>query len=195
MNSKLKTYAEPRWHPRARVITADIPGELACWLFDSASLTARLIAACDHRFRVEVVAQRWEQPFENEARRLNMRRKRVALVRQVLLYCGQTPWVFARTVIPRQSLSGRESYLARLGNKPLGAVLFADPTMYRDPLEVAQLLPHQRLYQQATARVAQPAGAVWGRRSVFYLNHKPLLVNEIFLPGIGRCPDAPQPRG
>jgi chorismate-pyruvate lyase len=26
--------------------------------------------------------------------------------------------------------------------------------------------------------------AIWGRRSVFYLAHKPLLVNEIFLPGI-----------
>ena len=183
-----KTYGEPQWQPQQRVINADIPPAVACWLFDSASLTARLIAACDRQFHVKVISQRWETPLDHEIRRVRMRRKRVAFIRQVLLYCENTPWVFARTVIPRRTLSGRESYLANLGSRPLGAVLFADPSMRRDPLEVAELLPEHRLYRQATAPLNQPAGPIWGRRSVFYLNRKPLLVNEIFLPHIGHCP-------
>lgn len=183
-----KAYREPQWQPSPRVIVADIPAHIACWLFDSASLTSRIVAACDHRFRVEVISQSWQRPFNNEARRLGMRRKRVALIREVFLYCGDMPWVYARTVIPRRTLSGRESYLANLGARPLGAMLFADPSMQRDPLEIARLTPQQGLYQQATARLPATTSPVWGRRSVFYLNHKPLLVNEIFLPSIGICP-------
>jgi len=32
--------------------------------------------------------------------------------------------------------------------------------------------------------LAQMPESVWGRRSVFYLHKKPLLVNEVFLPSI-----------
>jgi chorismate--pyruvate lyase len=186
----IRIYAEPQWRHQGQLPPHAIAPETACWLFDPASLTARVIAACDRQFRVEVIAQRWEVPYENEARRLRIRRKRLALIRQVFLYCEETPWVYARTVIPRRTLRGREKFLARLGDKPLGAVLFADPSMRRDPLEVAQLMPGQRLYQQATARLPEVATSIWGRRSVFYLRNKPLLVNEVFLPSIGQCPQA-----
>lgn len=179
---------ESSWQSERRVFNYVVPHDMACWLYDPASLTARLIAACNHRFAVAVLSQSWGTPFHNESKRLGMRARHRALIREVFLYCGDTPWVFARTVIPRATLTGAQAYLANLGSKPLGAVLFADPHMRRDPFEVARIQGGEYLYQRATQRSAKHAREIWGRRSVFYLSKKPLLVNEIFLPGIAQCP-------
>lgn len=175
---------EPVWRAQRHLFSADIPAAEAFWLFDDSSLTARILQACDDEFRVEVISQGWQRPMLNEEQRLGIRAARNALVRQVYLYCGDTPWVFARTVIPRTTLYGTESHLAHLQTKPLGAVLFANPTMRRGEVEVAEIKPGQRLFQTATAGMKNKPASIWGRRSVFYLHSKPLLVNEIFLPDI-----------
>jgi len=123
--------------------------------------------------------------MQNEAIRLRMRGSSFAFIRQVQLTCNNRPWVFARTVIPPRTLSGKRRRLAKLGSKPLGAVLFADTSMRRSEMEIACLTPGQDLYQEATCSVPGMNQAIWGRRSVFYLNKHPLLVSEFFLPGIG----------
>ena len=173
---------EPLWRYRNQLFANVLPEAIAAWLFDPSSLTARIIAACPGRFHVEVVAQHWQRAYLNETQRLRMPVQQIALVREVYLYCNDTPWVFARTVIPRGTLTGKQKHLAHLGSRPLGAVLFADPQMHRDPIEVACLKAQHKLYAKATARLAAVPGEIWGRRSVFYLADKPLLVNEIFLP-------------
>lgn len=178
---------EPRWRIRRHLWQGMVPAEMACWLFDSGSLTARMIAACRGQFRVELISQGWQRPMLNEALRLNMDPDRLALVRQVYLYCDDTPWVFARTVIPRTTLSGPQRHLANLGTRPLGAVLFADPHMRRDEVEVACIRSGQRIFHSATRVLRGPVDEIWGRRSVFYLDNKALLVNEVFLPEIRRC--------
>ncbi len=120
--------------------------------------------------------------MRNEARRLGLRVHQRALIRQVHLVCNDQPWVFARTVIPFTTLRGPLRHLVRLGTRPLGAVLFADPHMRRDELEMACIGTDLSLFQRA---ITSPGEAcVWGRRSVFYLRNRPLLVSEIFLPGI-----------
>jgi len=109
-----------------------------------------------------------------------------ALVREVRLLCADVPLVFARTVIPAATLSGRRRRLGRLGSRPLGAVLFADHSMRRGALELACIRPGQRLFDGATRGLAEPPDRIWGRRSLFFLDHQPLLVQEIFLPGVYR---------
>lgn len=180
-------FAEPVWKQRGYLFNNNVSEDISCWLFDQGSLTRRVIQACDKQFRVEVVSQGWARPMLNEAIRLGMHNKEVALIRQVYLYCGDTPWVFARTVIPKKTLTGAQRYLAHLGNKPLGAVLFADPNMRRDEVEVARISSKQRLFNVATQHLTEQPDSIWGRRSVFYLNKKRLLVNEVFLPAIHKC--------
>ena len=175
---------DPRWYPHSHRFLQHIPPEMQDWLFDQGSLTARIVAACCGAFRVEVLSQGWQRPLANEARRLGIKQQHYAWVRQVRLFCGDTPWVFARTVIPRTTLSGAQRHLAGLGAKPLGAVLFADPGMTRDPLEVARLLAPHYFHAAAVQGLANAPDLIWGRRSVFYLQQKPLLVNEIFLPAL-----------
>ncbi len=179
---------ESIWRFGHQIFTDIVPDQMTCWLFDPASLTSRLVAACSGNFRVRVLDQAWYNPLHNESHRLSMRYKRTALIREVLLYCDDTPWVFARTVIPKSTLSGKQKFLANLGSRPLGAVLFSDPNMHRDDFEITKLSAGHYLYEKAVQELADAPASIWGRRSVFYLQNKPLLVNEIFLPAIASCP-------
>jgi chorismate--pyruvate lyase len=147
-------------------------------------LTQRIIDACQDRFRVQVQRQGWGVPLTSERRLLRMGRTRNALIREVELHCGVRPWVFARTIIPTASLRGGARRLALLGDKPLGAVLFADPTTRRGRIELAKLIPGQRLFEAAITNLEQRPTQLWGRRTLFYYANQPLLVNEIFLPDV-----------
>lgn len=178
---------EPVWHGEKMLMFEEIPAEIAPWLFDHGSLTRRILHFCNSHFRVEVLSQKWQRPMLNEAIRLGAHPEHRALIREVLLYCGDTPWVFARSVLPRKTLTGPRRFLGKLGNKPLGQILFSDPNIKRDALEIAKIKKGQRMYECATECLNSPPDYVWGRRSIFYLHKKPLLVNEIFLPPILKC--------
>lgn len=175
---------EPNWAALRRVRRSVIPDRVADWLQDPGSLTARLKGTCPGRFRVRLLRQEWERPLYSESRVLGMRRGEVAFVREVELLCDDTPWVFARTVIPARSLRGPARHLALLGTRPLGEVLFADPRTKRGPMEIARLQPRHPLFAAANAERAETPHEIWGRRTLFHLSGAPLLVNEIFLPAI-----------
>lgn len=173
---------DSRWQPHMRYRCTRIPPDLCAWLLDPESLTLRLQQLCPDRFEVRVIAQQRGRPMRSEAQVLGMPNGSHALIRQVQLCCGGRPWIFARTVIPVSSLRGRLKRLAHLGTRPLGGVLFADPGMRRGVVELARILPGQALYTAATAHLHKRPLAIWGRRSVFTITRKPLLVSEVFLP-------------
>lgn len=131
---------------------------------------------------MRVLAQGWMYPRHDESFSLGTRPGRMALVRHVQLICKGEPWVFARTVIPVSSLHGRLKQLIHLGDRPLGAVLFADPGMQRSGVEISRITPGQALFADATADLLEQPKEIWGRRSVFRIAHHPLLVSELFLP-------------
>lgn len=179
MHAHLGTHAaDPIWHPAQQLTRARLPADLRDWLLDRSSLTRRLRQCCAGRFAVRLLGQSWQRPLPNEALALGANPVRRALVREVLLLCDDTPWVYARTVIPRTSLRGRLRRLSCLGEAPLGAVLFADPHMTRGPVEVASIRPDQLAAPLADGHT------LWGRRSLFLLRRRPLLVTEVFLPAL-----------
>ncbi|MDO9372682.1 MAG: chorismate lyase [Gammaproteobacteria bacterium] len=174
------------WRPSRSVPRAARPAVLWRWLLDPASLTRRLQAVCGE-FRVEVLQSAWLRPAHDERCALGLRADQRALVREVYLLCDGKPWVFARTVIPRETLSGKYRRLTHLGSRSLGAVLFSDQTMRRGEVHVAHLAPAHTLYTRAAQRLARKPPGLWGRRSLFYLRGRPLLLSEIFLHDMGSC--------
>ena len=169
---------EPAWRSARVIRHGQVPAEIAAWLFDEGSLTQRLRKASGGDFRVELLGQWWARPMRSERQVLGLDDRAVALIRQVRLWCNGRAVVYARTVMPRSTLVGRQRSLARLGGKPLGERLFRDRTMHRGVMEVARVAPVDKFYAVG-ATDSQP---LWGRRSVFRLSDRPLLVNEIFLP-------------
>jgi chorismate--pyruvate lyase len=174
---------EPAWLTYRHGRPAGVPARWFDWLRDDGSLTRRVLQACAGSFRVRLLHQGWGVPLASERRLLGMGRTRTALLREVELRCDELPWVFARTVIPARSLRGPARRLAHLGERPLGAVLFAAPTTRRGRVEFARLVPGQPLFEAAVANLPRPPAELWGRRTLFFYAGKALLVNEIFLPG------------
>lgn len=184
MNSPhVSTPTTTRWRSYRYYRRSELPAALAVWLLDTASLTRRLQGLCAGAFQVRVLSQVRGRPRRDEARALGMRRGALAIIRQVQLLCGSQPQVYARTVIPLSSLTGRVRRLARLGARPLGAMLFAERGMRRGEVELARIRDGEMLYADAAGEPRPGASAIWGRRSVFRVAKKPLLVSEIFLPG------------
>lgn len=169
--------SKQRWYRRHQLFNHSIQASLVSWLFDVSSLTARLIAICGKNFSVHVISQRWQTLDAAEAAAMSLPFERSALVREVLLCCDEQPLVYARTVIPSVTIQGAQRRYANMGNRPLGAMLFADRTMQREAVQVSMLPAEHPAYQYT--KINQP---VWGRRSVFRVSGKPILVSEYFLP-------------
>lgn len=73
----------------------------------------------------------------------------------------------AHTLIPEHSFESPLQEVLSLNVKPLGEYLFNQPNLIRTEMDV-------------TAGNSD----TWGRRSLFYLFGKPILVAEFFLPGL-----------
>ena len=177
-------WQEPVWRPADNVLRAKLPRRLLPWLYDRGSLTLRLQQASGGDFSVRVLSQGWQRPLLNERLALAMGHHEYGMVRQVQLICQGQPWVYARSVIPARTMSGAGRQLAMLGNRPLGAFLFANNGVVREPMEIACVHPDEMIYNDATAGLGLEQQKVWGRRSVFRFEQKPLLVSEFFLPSI-----------
>lgn len=182
-----RQYNPLHWCNVFAVCKRRIPSEISDWLLDAGSLTRRLQTRCPGPFKVQLLHQFYSRPGLSERRALAIPDYQRALIREVVLRIGNCPVVFARTVVPMKTLSGAQRRLAHLGENPLGAMLFADPNMTRTPMQVARINRGQSLYASAVSCLDEQPESVWGRRSVFFLGHKPLLVSEIFLPAIDRC--------
>jgi chorismate--pyruvate lyase len=154
------------------------------WLSDRGSLTRSVVGSCRKRFAVDLLMQSHASALPSEVRLLADGPAHAHLVREVRLLCGRRVWVFARTVIPLQRLRGPVLALTKLGQRPLGEVLFSDPQTRRLRVEVARITPRHRLFERATAHLDRRPAAISGRRTLFEYRGERILVNELFLPDI-----------
>jgi chorismate--pyruvate lyase len=160
--------------------------KLQLWLIDNGSLTARLQQRF-RKFAVEPIAVKYANLIQDEAVLLSQPNYKTALLREVLLMGDNQPVVFAHSVLPRASLRGAWNGLGKLGNKPLGATLFANPKVKRTTLSYKKLTSNHALYQHATRHLTQnpvvkKPSYLWARRSIFSLNCAKIMVTEVFLP-------------
>lgn len=174
------------WKPRPAL--AGAPSFLHPWLADPASLTARIVTRCRH-FQVRVLGESFSLPFRDERSLIDLPSRRVAWVREVLLIADSVPVVFAHSILAPHDLTGAWHMARAIGSRPLGAALFADPRICRGPLLAARLTPTHPLHRHATAAVGSSLPTLWGRRSRFSRLGRPLLVTEVFLPGIENLPE------
>lgn len=150
------------------------------WLSDEGSLTARLDAAGNRDFAVEVLHQGREPARPDEAQALGLQGEELVWVREVLLHTAGEARVFARSVAPLATLGRTTLALQELGTRSLGELLFGQPEINRGSIEISPYptswLPPQVAPEARDTRC-------WARRSLFCDGEFRLLVCEVFLPG------------
>jgi len=158
----------------------------ASWLCDRGSLTARLQAR--GRFAVRTLHQGLATPTFDEAVFLGIKPGRLAWVREVALLCDGKPVVFAHTVLPWRPRGPLTGWLARLGSRSLGALLFADAGFMRGELHSRRLDERHELFRAAIEAMQLADDApktLWARRSRFRYGAQSVLVTEVFSPVLG----------
>ena len=96
-----------------------------------------------------------------------------------LWFAGSGKPSIGRSILPFTTLTGRLEALRHIDSQPLGAVLFNDPSMSREPVAASYMTAADLHVPKS---ICNQMTHLWGRRSVFRLDSKPLLVSEIFLP-------------
>ena len=174
------TFKDTFWN----VATHGAESALLPWLRDHGSLTQRIQQRCEH-FSVVNVKSGQARIALDESALLHIAPQQLAWSREVFLCADDQPVVFAHSACRVIDLRGDWQALRGLGSRPLGAVLFSHPQVVRQPLHYKALPSHHPLYRRAAVGLLNPPARLWARRSLFYLNHSPLLVTEVFLPCIG----------
>lgn len=137
------------------------------WLLDAGSLTQLLVHKSGGDFRVQVLEEKWLK-FENELLLSQfgpLTSDQDFWSRKVILWGNGRPWVMAHTLVPQHSFLSPLKEVIELNTKPLGEYLFSHTELIRSGMQIAEFKEAQ-----------------WGRRSVFFLFSKPIMVAEFFLP-------------
>jgi chorismate--pyruvate lyase len=170
------------WRDAAALDGYPLDEALRCWLQDGGSLTRRLRRLGGRRFHLEVLGEGWEEARDEDLRLLGCSSGRIR-VRRVRLSAGQSRLVYASTRMPPATLA-RHPWLGRLGNKPLGEALADRTDVRRTPFEFAEIPSVDPLLTAAVSGADIPPAKLWTRRSLFYIGQLPILVYEVFLPGL-----------
>jgi chorismate--pyruvate lyase len=148
--------------------TFDFPNENTKeWLMEQGSLSRRLGGGCQH-LSVELLHNQIVERSMLQSDEEHLLSSFDCLLREVILKGDDAPWVLGRTLIPRVTLDDLHSDLSQQGNVPLGLTVFSAESVKRDALQVGWcIVGDERLL---------------ARRSRLWMNHKPMLVAELFLP-------------
>ena len=160
-----------------------VPAALEPWLAEPGLLTARVRAACGAATRLHMLRLDPAPLDPHIARRLGVE-DATCLLREIEFTCGARRWIFAQTVLPQSSVK-HHPWLRELGDRALGESLSAVEDVRREPLEYLELHGRHPLAQAAGADAS--TGSLWARRAVYRLGDWPILVQEVFLPALGRC--------
>lgn len=152
------------------------------WLREPASLTARLLR--HGRFRLQVLRQRLHHANTDEAGVLGLQSRSRCQVREVLLHCNEVPVVFAHTVLPIRPRGVLGRWLAGLGGRSLGSVLFAHPGFVRGSLAYARIDHRHPLYARAASALGMSPPSFFARRCVHDFGRQRVLVTEVFAPAV-----------
>lgn len=173
---------QPLWRENRVGIRHRLPESVQSWTYEFGSLTQRLRATYGDGVAVRVLLQCWRVPFLSERQLLRLPEHRLCLTREVLLHINETPLILARTILPIETLHIAHRSLTCLGSRPLGEVIFAYRQLERVAMDVCLTAP--TIWTESALNCAAIQQPIYGRRTVYAIKHKQMLVSEFFLPTI-----------
>jgi len=172
----------PRWVEDRAGLRQTLSEPVQSWTYEPGSLTQRLRSYYGNAVAVKVLHQHWHLPYLTERKLLNQPEQRYCLIREVMLYAHDKPLILARTIIPKETIKVAHRNLSHLGTRPLGEVIFSYPKLERLVLELTTVKPV--IWTESAIDEAQIKQPIAGRRTVYAIEHKQMLVSEFFLPAV-----------
>jgi chorismate--pyruvate lyase len=140
---------------------------VSAWLLAEGSLSLSLNAHCQ-QLSVKLLKNQWLENDRLTGQEASLLPDEACLLRQVILAGDEVDWVLGSTLIPRSSAQDTDYDFTQQGELPLGVTIFRAENVKRDRLQVANIMADGR--------------CLFARRSRLWMDHKPMLVTEIFLP-------------
>lgn len=137
------------------------------WLLEQGSLSRLLESYCQS-LTVDLLHNKIVKAEKLNSQEIELLIKEECLLRKVVLKGDGHAWVLGRTLIPHSSMLEQEHDLSQQGEIPLGLTVFSASNVKRDALQVGIVEVDDQI--------------LLARRSRLWMNHKPLLVAELFLP-------------
>ncbi|MDN3608791.1 chorismate lyase [Vibrio ostreicida] len=137
------------------------------WLLEQGSLSRLLETHCQ-TLSVDLLHNKVIKAERLNSQEILLLKREECLLRKVVLKGDDQAWVLGRTLIPKSSMCGQSFDLSRQGEVPLGVTIFSAEKVVRDALVVGW--------------AKTPEGNFLARRSRLWMDDKPMLVAELFLP-------------
>src|SRR5450755_2222271 len=182
---KTRSIDSVQWLPAERLGQLTMDAKVRPWLIGKGLLTLRMKAVCHERFALRLVDQ-WTGLLSAAHRSALPSTDNAGLFRDVEMFCGHLVWVFAQTVIPDSTLCAHP-WLAELGDAALGETLSDLSGIERSSYEYAWLSARDAVTARALRDAEIKPAGLWARRSRVSLRGAPLLMQELFLPAVGRA--------
>ena len=138
--------------------------EILSWLNEPGSITSRIKSFSD--FKLKLLR---DGPGEVDASEddLIISNYRENNIREVLLYSNEEPLIYAKSVIPLETIRLGLGILGNLKENPLGDILFSNPEIKKKYMLFAKFESNKKIF--------------YGRKGIYTVKGFPFSVCEIFL--------------
>ena len=146
-------------------IESKVNASVLSWLSESGPITNRI--KLSQKFELELLNDEIDEISKEEELFLNSFSETFR-VRRVILLGNNTPVVYAKSVIPSSTIENGLSSLGKIGNAPLGDILFTPGVFTKLEMVCASFLSKEK-------------NVYWGRKIKYSVNSEPISVMEVFL--------------
>ena len=146
-------------------IESKVDASILSWLSESGPITNRI--KLSQEFELELLNDEIDEISKEEELFLNSVSETFR-VRRVILLGNNTPVVYAKSVIPSSTIENGLSSLGKIGNAPLGDILFTPGVFTKLEMVCASFLSKEKI-------------VYWGRKIKYSVNSEPISVMEVFL--------------
>ena len=138
--------------------------EILSWLNEPGSITSRIKSFSD--FKLKLLR---DGPGETDAAEddLIISNYEENNIREVVLYSDEEPLIYAKSIIPLETIRLGLSVLGNLKENPLGDILFSDPEIKKKYMLFAKFESNKKIF--------------YGRKGIYTVKGYPFSVCEIFL--------------
>ena len=117
--------------------------EIKSWLLEQGPITKRIKSIAE--FRLELIQDELSDATDDEILFLKIDNEKIR-IREVILYGNENPMVFARTIIPDTTIEKGLKELGKIGNKPLGDILFEKDIFSKEDIVFATFKDEESLF-------------------------------------------------